>query len=101
MVAQTGFEPALHRLKIWVPSLLEDWANFNGGAGSYFRNVITVPKPRQAPTFRREVGCILVGAEGFEPTHPKELIYSQPLLSNSSRAPMVLVEGFEPPTFGT
>ena len=29
-----------------------------------------------------------MGMEGFEPTHPKELIYSQPPLSNLAASPM-------------
>ena len=41
---------------------------------------------------------MMVGAEGFEPTHPKELIYSQPQLSNFAALPyMVHPEGLEPP----
>ena len=32
----------------------------------------------------------MVGMEGFEPTHPKELIYSQPPLSNSAASPYII-----------
>ena len=32
-------------------------------------------------------GIKLVGVEGFAPTHPKELIYSQPPLSNLAALP--------------
>ena len=30
--------------------------------------------------------------EGFEPTHPKELIYSQPPLSNLAASPLILAK---------
>jgi hypothetical protein len=41
----------------------------------------------------------MVGMEGFAPTHPKELIYSQPPLSNLAASPfklLVLPLGIEP-----
>jgi hypothetical protein len=47
---------------------------------------------------------VLVEEDGFEPSNPKELIYSQPrlatslLLQDSAYFYMVDVEGLEPPT---
>lgn len=34
-------------------------------------------------------GIVMVGVEGFEPTHPKEQIYSLPPLSNSTARPLI------------
>ena len=41
------------------------------------------------------IGINMVGGEGFEPTHPRERIYSPPQLSNSAAYPITLFREYD------